>query len=54
MITIIVLIVLSITIGLLWIIYNNKINSANNELEEMLDRYSKEREKRLKDTGLIE
>jgi uncharacterized membrane protein (DUF106 family) len=53
MIGVITIIVLSITIGIISIIRINKTKKRIKELEQRLTEYYKEREKRLKDKGLI-
>jgi len=54
MIGIIVVMVLSITIGIIWIIQNNKSIKRTKELEDILNRYYEQRKQRLKDKGLID
>ncbi len=54
MIAIIVVMVLSITIGVIWIVQNRKSIKRTKELEDILNRYYEERKQRLKDNGLIE
>ncbi len=54
MIGIIVVMVLSITIGVIWIVQNRKSIKRAKELEDILNRYYEERKQRLKDNGLIE
>jgi hypothetical protein len=51
---IIVVMVLSITIGIIWIIQNNKSIKRTKELEDILNRYYEQRKQRLKDKGLID
>jgi hypothetical protein len=53
MIAVITIIVLSITIGIISIIRINKTKKRIKELEQRLTEYYIQREKRLKDKGLI-
>jgi hypothetical protein len=53
MIGVITIIVLSITIGIISIIRINKTKKRIKELEQRLTEYYIQREKRLKDKGLI-
>lgn len=53
MIKIVVVMVLSITIGIIWIIQNNKSIKRITQLEQKLTEYYIQREERLKSKGLI-
>lgn len=53
MIKIIVVMIVFIVLGIMTIIQNKKRNTRIKELEQRLTQYYKEREKRLKDKGLI-
>ncbi len=54
MIQVIVVLVVCITIGIMSILQTNRETKRIKELENRLEQYYKEREKRLKDKGLID